>query len=147
MNRSLASIACLSLLLPSLVAVAGDSPQELRHEMMEDVGGAAKTIGAMLKGEKAFDAQAANAALDVWAEAAWDFGKLFPEGSETGFDTEAKSTIWTDRASFDKALAEFKQQADAAVAANPQTLAELQPAAGAVFKTCKSCHEGYRVDD
>ena len=26
-------------------------------------------------------------------------------------------------------------------------LAELQPAAGAVFKTCKSCHEGYRVDD
>ena len=46
-----------------------------------------------------------------------------------------------------KALAEFKQQADAAVAANPQTLVELQPAAGAVFKTCKSCHEGYRVDD
>ena len=75
------------------------------------------------------------------------FGDLFPEGSETGFDTEAKSTIWTDRAGFDKALAEFKQQADAAVAANPQTLAELQPAAGAVFKTCKSCHEGYRVDD
>ena len=117
MNRSLASIACLSLLLPSLVAVAGDSPQELRHEMMEDVGGAAKTIGAMLKGEAAFDAPEANAALEVWAEAAWDFGKLFPEGSETGFDTEAAPAIWTDRAGFDEQLQQFSEATEAGAAA------------------------------
>jgi cytochrome c556 len=134
-------------IVPAAIALAGDSPQEARHELMEDVGSAAKTIGTMLKEEAPFDAAQAMAALQVWADAAEPFGELFPEGSETGFDTEAKSTIWTDRAGFDKALAEFKQQADAAVAANPQTLAELQPAAGAVFKTCKSCHEGYRVDD
>ena len=134
-------------IVPAAIALAGDSPQEARHELMEDVGSAAKTIGTMLKEEAPFDAAQAMAALQVWADAAEPFGELFPEGSESGFDTEAKSTIWTDRASFDKALAEFKQQADAAVAANPQTLAELQPAAGAVFKTCKSCHEGYRVDD
>ena len=119
-------------IVPAAIALAGDSPQEARHELMEDVGSAAKTIGTMLKEEAPFDAAQAMAALQVWADAAEPFGDLFPEGSETGFD---------------KALAEFKQQADAAVAANPQTLAELQPAAGAVFKTCKSCHEGYRVDD
>jgi cytochrome c556 len=134
-------------IVPAAIALAGDSLQEARHELMEDVGSAAKTIGTMLKEEAPFDTAQAMAALQVWADAAEPFGELFPEGSETGFDTEAKSTIWTDRAGFDKALAEFKQQADAAVAANPQTLAELQPAASAVFKACKSCHEGYRVDD
>ena len=135
------------ILLPAAVALAGDAPQKVRHELMEDVGSAAKTIGTMLKEEAPFDAAQAMAALQVWADSAEPFGELFPEGSDTGFDTEAKSTIWTDRAGFEQALAEFKQQADAAVAANPQTLEELQPAAGAVFKTCKACHEGYRVDD
>jgi len=133
--------------IPAAVALAGDSPQERRHDLMEDVGGAAKTIGKMLKEEAPFDAMTAMEALEVWAGAAEPFGELFPEGSDTGYDTEARSTIWTDRAGFEQALAEFKQQADAAVAANPQTLAELQPAARPVFKACKNCHESYRVDD
>ena len=133
--------------IPAAVALAGDSPQEARHELMEDVGGAAKTIGKMLKEEAPFDAAQAMEALQVWADSAEPFGDMFPKGSETGFDTEAKSTIWSDRAGFEQALAEFKQKADAAVAANPQTLVELQPAAGPVFKACKGCHESYRVDD
>jgi len=133
--------------IPAAVALAGDSPQEARHELIEDVGGAAKTIGKMLKEEAPFDAAQAMEALQVWADSAEPFGDMFPKGSETGFDTEAKSTIWSDRAGFEQALAEFKQKADAAVAANPQTLAELQPAAGPVFKACKGCHESYRVDD
>ena len=133
--------------IPAAVALAGDSPQEARHELMEDVGGAAKTIGKMLKEEAPFDAAQAMEALQVWADSAEPFGDMFPKGSETGFDTEAKSTIWSDRAGFEQALAAFKEKAEAAVAANPQTLAELQPAAGPVFKTCKGCHESYRVDD
>ena len=133
--------------IPAAVALAGDSPQEARHELMEEVGGAAKTIGKMLKEEAPFDAAQAMEALQVWADSAEPFGDMFPKGSETGFDTEAKSTIWSDRAGFEQALAAFKEKAEAAVAANPQTLAELQPAAGPVFKTCKGCHESYRVDD
>ena len=147
MTPSKTVAACLLLLLPALPALAGDSPQEQRHELMEDVGGAAKKIGSMLKGEAEFDAAVANASLEVWAEAAWDFGKLFPEGSETGFDTEAKETIWTDRAGFDEQLAQFGAAAEAAVEANPQDLEALKAAAGPVFKVCKSCHESYRVDD
>ena len=135
------------VLFPAAVALAADSPQETRHELMKDVGGAAKTIGQMLKGEAPFDADKAAAALQVWAEAPGPFGDLFPEGSETGYDTEAKATIWTDRAGFEEKLAAFQEKANAAVAASPQTLEELQPAAGAVFKTCKSCHESYRIDD
>lgn len=147
MLRKTLSQVLVLVFFPAAVAMAGDTPQERRHELMEDVGGAAKTIGKMLKEEAPFDAMTAMEALEVWAGAAEPFGEMFPEGSETGFETEAKSTIWTDRAGFEQALGEFKSAADAAVAANPQTLAELQPAAGPVFKACKGCHESYRVDD
>jgi len=147
MMRKILLVPLFSMLVPVAAALAGDSPQEARHELMEDVGGAAKTIGQMLKGEAPFDAVAAQEALVVWAGAAEPFGGMFPEGSESGFDTEAKSTIWTDRAGFDEQLAAFGDAAAAAAAAAPQTLEDLQAAAGPVFKVCKSCHESYRVDD
>ena len=142
-----------SLIIPSIllaawqVSFAGDSPQEQRHELMEDVGSGAKTIGAMLEGERPFDAAAAMEALQTWDHAADVFGDLFPEGSETGHDTEARPTIWTDRAGFDAALQKWSEAVDAAVAADPQSLEDLQAAAGPVFKTCKACHEDYRVED
>jgi cytochrome c556 len=147
MNRSHALVASLFLLLPALPAVAGDSPQEQRHELMEDVGGGAKKIGQMMKGEAPFDAEVANASLQVWADAAKTFGDLFPEGSDSGYDTEAAPAIWTDRAGFDEQNALFLEKTTAAVAANPQDLDALKAAAGPVFKVCKSCHESYRIDD
>lgn len=147
MTRLSIVISCLFLLTFSLPALAGDSPQEARHELMEDVGGGAKKIGKMMKGETEFDAAVANASLQVWAEAAATFGDLFPEGSDTGFDTEAKATIWTDRDGFNEQLALFAEKADAAVTAAPQDLDALKAAAGPVFKACKSCHESYRIDD
>jgi cytochrome c556 len=140
-------IFCLIVLAFSLPVLAGDSPQQARHELMEDVGGGAKKIGKMMKGETEFDAAVANASLQVWTEAAASFGDLFPEGSEAGFDTEAKATIWTDRDGFNEQLALFAEKSNAAVAAAPQDLDALKAAAGPVFKTCKSCHESYRIDD
>ena len=147
MNRFKTFVACLFLVVPMLPAMAGDSPQEQRQDLMEDVGGGAKKIRKMLKGEAEFDAAVANASLAIWADASKTFGDLFPEGSESGSDTEAKETIWSDRAGFDAELALFAERADAAVAANPQDLEALSAAAGPVFKVCKSCHESYRIDD
>lgn len=147
MLRSTLVLTVLVAFIPAVPALAEEAPQEVRHELMEGVGGAAKSIGKMLKGEAAFDAALANESLRTWADAAAVVGDLFPEGSETGYDTEAKATIWTDRAGFDEQVALFAEAANAAVAANPQSLDELKPAAGAVFKSCKSCHESYRVDD
>ena len=140
-------LTLLALLLGLQAAAAADTPQEQRHELMEDAGSSAKTIGQMLEGETAFDAAAAMAAMQTWAEVAGQFGDLFPAGSETGYDTEAKATIWTDREGFNAALAAWADAVDAAVAANPQDLESLQAAAGAVFKKCKACHEEYRVKD
>lgn len=147
MLRSTLILTTLIVFVPAATVLASEAPQEVRHELMEEVGGAAKSIGKMLKGEAPFDADLANESLRTWAEASTTLGDLFPEGSESGYDTEAKATIWTDRAGFDEQVALFAEKAKAAVEANPQSLDELKPAAGAVFKTCKSCHESYRVDD
>ena len=129
------------------VAVAGSDPIEARQHLMEETRDAAKVVGAMLKETQPFNAEEAMAALKVWKKTATEAGDLFPAGSETGFDTEAKATIWSDRAGFDAQLALFSEKTTAAVAAKPQDLDALKAAAGPVFKVCKSCHEDYRIDD
>ena len=136
----------LTLVLVSSVAVAGTDPILARQELMESTRDAAKVIGGMLKEEQPFDAEAAMAALKTWKKTATEAGDLFPEGSDTGHDTEAKATIWTDRAGFESKMANFNTQVDAAIAANPGSLEALKAAAGPVFNACKECHEGYRVE-
>jgi cytochrome c556 len=135
-----------SLLFAAGSALAAESPQEQRHELMEDVGGGAKTIGKMLEGEEAFDAAAAMSAMQIWDHASGVVGDLFPAGSETGYDTLAKAAIWSDRAGFDAALQAWAEAVDAAIAAKPQDLESLHAAAGPVFEKCKACHKEYRVE-
>jgi len=135
-----------ALLAISSLAVAG-TPQHERHELMESVGDAAKVVGAMLKGDAEYDNAAAMKSLETWASVAAEFGDHFPAGSETGEDTEAAPAIWEDRAGFDAALAEWSDAVDAAIAANPATLAEAKPVLGAAFGKCKDCHDTYRIED
>lgn len=139
-------VAALVLAVVSAGAMAAGDPIEERHEMMENVKDGAATIGGMIKGEKEFDAEAAMAALMVWQNAAEGFGALFPEGTYTGDPDTARDTVWSDREGFDKLLTEFGEKVNMAIAANPQSPEELGAAAGPVFKNCKSCHEGYRLE-
>jgi len=147
MLRIMPTAIVLFHVLAVFPAVAGEPPQVVRHELMEDVGAAAKTVGNMLKEESPFDAAGAMASFETWSKIASEFGSLFPEGSDSGYDTEAKSTIWSDRAGFEAALAAFDEAVTAAIAAAPQDLEALKAAAGPVFKACKGCHENYRVED
>jgi cytochrome c556 len=127
--------------------LADNDPRVVRHELMEDVGDAAKVVGAMLKGEREFDAAAAAGSLATFGDVAAKFGGLFPAGTETGGDTEAAPAIWEDRAGFDAALKDWADATAAAVAAAPATLEDAKPVLGAVFKTCKGCHDTYRIED
>lgn len=145
MSRIYVSIILSSAFIAS-VAFAGSDPIEKRQHLMEDTRDAAKVVGGMLKGKTEFDADAAMAALKTWKKTATEAGDLFPEGSETGHDTEAKSTIWSDRAGFEEKMADFNTAVDAAIAAKPDSLDTLKPVAGPIFNTCKGCHDGYRVE-
>ena len=147
MTRIVLKAGALALLFLLPHAHAADSVQEQRHELMESSKEAAKTIGGMLKGEQEFDAAMAMESFGTWDHVAATFGDLFPAGSETGYDTEAKETIWTDREGFNAALASFSEAVTSAIEAAPQDLEALKAAAGPVFDACKNCHETYRVED
>jgi cytochrome c556 len=135
------------ILTASAFAVAEGTPQHERHELMEDVGKAAKVIGAMFRGEAEYDAAAVQTSLATFQDAAGKFGDLFPEGSETGEGTEAAPSIWEDRDGFNAALQEWADATAAAIEAAPATLEEAKETVGPVFQTCKGCHDDYRIED
>ena len=136
-----------ALIAFSSFAVAGDNPQLERQAAMKEVRDGAKVLGAMLKGERDYDAAAAMESLQTWQSVAASVGDLFPAGSETGEDTEAAPAIWEDRDGFDAALAAWSDAIDAAIAANPATLDDAKPVVGAAFGKCKDCHDTYRIEN
>ena len=144
-KKALTSFLAATLAISTL-AYAG-TPQHERHELMESVGDAAKVVGAMLEREREYDNVAAIEALKTWQSVAGEFGEHFPEGSETGEDTEAAPAIWEDRDGFNAALAEWADAVDAAITANPATIDAAEPLIGAAFGKCKNCHDTYRIDD
>ena len=100
----------------------------------------------MFKGEADYDAAVVMTSLQTFHDAALKFGDLFPEGSQPSEESEAAPAIWEDRDGFNEALAMWRDAVDAAIAAAPQTLDEAKPAVGPVFKTCKNCHDDYRIE-
>ena len=137
----------LAALAIATSAFADDDPRHERHELMESVGDAAKPVGLMLRGETDFDGEVLMQSLKVWKDVAGQFGGLFPEGTETGMDTEAAPAIWEDRAGFEEALAKWESAVDTAIAASPDSLEAAKPVVGPVFQTCKGCHDNYRISD
>jgi cytochrome c556 len=125
--------------------VEGDPAQE-RHELMEGVRDAAKPIGKMFKGEADYDAATVMASLQTFHDASLVFGDMFPAGSEAGETSEAAPAIWEDREGFNEALTMWKDAVNVAIEAAPQTLDEARPTVGPIFKTCKNCHDGYRIE-
>lgn len=135
------------LIFSHLVFASDKAPQQLRQDVMKDVRQAAKPVGNMLRGNEDYDAATVMASLEVFSEAAAKYGDLFPQGSESGFETEAAPAIWEDRAGFDKALAAFADATSLALESAPQTLDEARETVSPVFKTCKGCHDNYRIED
>jgi cytochrome c556 len=95
-----------------------------------DSGGAVKPLTDGAKG------------LSSWGHV---IPSMFPDGTQTGRNTKAKAEIWSDRAGFEKAAANFYTAADKLV-----TFAEADDKAGFAtqFKetgaACGACHRAYR---
>lgn len=128
------------------VAPVLDDPVSLRMNIMKNVGAATKIGGQMIKGETEFEPRAAEAALRTIYTGSLGYAAQFPEGSDTGHETEAKANIWTDRAGFEEAITKFVNDSREAVASPPADLDAFKAAFGEVTSNCKDCHEEYRVD-
>ncbi|MCP4385878.1 MAG: cytochrome c [Hyphomicrobiales bacterium] len=125
-------------------AVANDKIIGLRQQIMKANGAAAGVAVGMLKSEIPFDATVAAAAAGSIAGSNAIFFELFPAGTETGANTKALETIWSDPEGFKAASLKTVDAANAAAAA----AAEGPEAFGAAFQAlgaaCGACHETYR---
>jgi cytochrome c556 len=71
---------------------------------------------------------------------------LFPLGTESGADTHALPKIWSDRAGFEQAAANYAAAAKTLAAkANEGDAAGFATAFQAMGKTCGACHRAYRA--
>ncbi|MEZ5908040.1 MAG: cytochrome c [Hyphomicrobiaceae bacterium] len=125
-------------------AFAADVIKE-RKALMKAVGGATKASAAMVKGEAKFDAAKAAKAMKTIADSAPKFAKMFPANSKTGGETTAAPKIWTDMKDFVARMDKFRADAAAAEKAAGAGEAAFKTAFAAVAKSCKGCHDVYRV--
>ncbi len=115
---------------------------QARMHAMSVIGAEMKTLGLMLKGEKAFDASLAQAAAGKIAEHAGQTPDLF-RANEDDPKSEAKPEIWENFDDFSaKAIA--LQDVAIKVSASIASKDDLGQAMKALGDTCKSCHKDYR---
>lgn len=105
-------------------------------------------LGAMAKGNVAYDATKASAAAsNLAALAALDQGAMWPKGSDASAvpdKTRAKAEIWS---TYPEVNEKSKALADASAAMAKVAgdgLPALQGAIGDVGKTCGGCHKPFR---
>ena len=110
-----------------------------RMDGMSAIGANMKTLGAMAKGQIAFDAGQANEAV---AEEAARIPSLF-EAQETDPKSEALPVIWSE---FDRfiAIADDLEAAATAAAGALNGPEDLGPALKAIGGQCSACHKAYR---
>lgn len=144
MKRILATLVIASLAGASM-AIAQDNPIEKRQKIMGTYGDAMKVVVPMVKGEKDFDAAAATEAMTKISTSIEEFVTLFPEGSETGGNTEALPIIWQEKADFESWAPKLKEDATKAAEAAAGGLDSFRTAFAEVGKDCGGCHEKFRV--
>lgn len=139
---ALAALAA-SLSLPAAAQFAKkDDAIDYRQSALSVMGTHFGRLGAMAKGDVAFDAKAAQENADIvvfMSKLPW---AGFGPGTEGG---KAKGEVWTENAKF-KDLA-GKMQAEAvklAAAAKQGDVASLKAAFGATAGSCKTCHDSFR---
>jgi len=134
-------------LLATTAFAAG--PIETRKATMKAIGGAFGGVWVkMIKGEKPYDATEAKAAYDtIVAEVgSINLATLFAEGTETGGETAASPKIWQDRAGFEAAFGKLKSALPGQVDKVGKGVDGLKVAVAEIGKTCKSCHDDYRLE-
>ena len=148
MNRLYKAVIVASALsvaaAASIPAVAG--PVEDRKELMKTVVKSLKLSVKMVKGEIPYDAAAAATAMQTINDVPDKFTKLFPEGSDMHLKTEAAPKIWEDMKGFLAKAADLKAASARAKAAVGQGQEAFKAALFTdLVKTCKGCHETYRI--
>jgi cytochrome c556 len=121
---------------------------ETRHGLMLQMGSDLAKMGAMVKGDVAYDAAlAAKAAANVAAIASVISLEQFPAGSENGkaADSFAKAELWANEQDFLAKIADLNAAAAALQPLAATDVDSLKTGMGGVGKACAACHTPYRM--
>jgi len=141
MIKQLFAIAALAAMPTLAHSEVTNEAVKARMAAMKTIGGGMKTLGDMAKGAMAFDAVAAQGAVDSIEVAAAKVPALF-EPQETDPKSEAKPEIWTNWDDF-VTKAEALEKAAAGIAISAE--ADIGAAMGALGGACKACHSDYKL--
>jgi cytochrome c556 len=150
MTAALSGTLALSL-LAGTTAMATDAPfadqVEMRHGLMLVMAESLGKLGAIAKGDAAYDpAVATKAAQDVAAIASVLSMDQFPQGSEYGAaaDSFAKAELWANPSDFLQKIADLNTAAGAMVTAAGTSGEAIKGAMAQLGGACSACHQAYR---
>lgn len=152
MNRMLIAGAAVlalgtALLVPAVAQPSGAAAAAARKANYKEIGGAFKTVKDELRSGQPDMNSVRPAARDIAQRAAVTL-KQFPRGSAPGpgVNTRAKALVWSDRAGFTKLQNEMVAAANALHAvAGRGDVAAMRAARDRLGKSCKACHDRFRV--
>lgn len=121
---------------------------ESRQHNLKDLGGAFKTINDQLRVDQPNTQEIGFAAAEVLQHSE-NIGFWFPEGTgpDSGVETEALPSVWSDPEGFAAAVEQFKSAAvELNAAAQAGDLEAVAAAARPTGASCKNCHDNYRIE-
>lgn len=135
----------------STAAFAADDPIAVRQALMDNNGAAAGLAGAVMKDEVVYSPVIGKAVIEAFSATAHAYGDFFPEGSTDPAKSAASPKVWEDAAGFQAELDKFSANVATARQASgkdgPADKAAFAAAVQPIFGSCKSCHEGYRLEN
>ncbi len=141
------AIAAAGIALP---AAAQHKPEQVIHyrqAAMTMIGWNFGTLGAMVKGKTAWDAQQFALRADRIAGLVPQVLEGFAKGSDKGATTDAKPGIWTNfddfKSKYDDFVTQSKALSDVAHASDE---AAMRDQFKKTAEACKACHEKYKAD-
>lgn len=123
---------------------------EIRHGLMLQMSNDLGTMGAMAKGDAAYDAViAGKAAANIAAIASVLSMAQFPAGSEQGKagDSYAKAEIWANQDDFLAKIAALNMAAASMQVTAATDLDGLKAGMAGVGGACAACHKAYRAPE
>ena len=120
---------------------ATDPDVNARQTLMQGNGGAVGAIGAMVKGDKPFDAAAAEVAKATLIANAGMIAAKFTTNA-TDPENHSKPEVWTN---WDDFVAKANGLTAAATALDATSLDGLKAGMAAIGGACKACHSVYKA--
>lgn len=113
-----------------------------RMDLMKEVQDATAVLGKMARQDLPFDTAKAEAARLKLVETATEIPRAFA-APETDPNSEARPAIWRDWDTFQSSAERMQTVAQTL---DTGSLDALRAGMGKIGKSCKSCHEAFRIE-